>query len=241
MRKLNFKLHNLIIPPPQQIFVSLWWWLGSRMVSSSLVYISSHRIFLSVLQITVPLIIQRNAILVRFKAGGEGDNRGWDGWMASPTQWTWVWVDSSSWWWDKEAWHAAVHGVAKSRTWLTDWTELNWNICLKFSPNLHSQSHYTGDLTQGLLTFFFNLKVKNKKKLYQWHFISYNTFKVGHLRTYWDTEREGNYKMLSWFIYEAPQVVLVVKNMPPMQEMQEMSVWSLDQEDPLEKGMAAHS
>ena len=31
--------------------------------------------------------------------GGEGDNRGWDGWMASPTQWTWVWVNSRSWWW----------------------------------------------------------------------------------------------------------------------------------------------
>ena len=33
------------------------------------------------------------------KAGGEGDNRGWDGWMASPTQWTWVWVNSWSWGW----------------------------------------------------------------------------------------------------------------------------------------------
>ena len=32
-------------------------------------------------------------------AGGEGDNRGWDGWMASLTQWTWVWVNSGSWWW----------------------------------------------------------------------------------------------------------------------------------------------
>ena len=32
-------------------------------------------------------------------AGGEGDYRGWDGWMASPTRWTWVWVDSRSWWW----------------------------------------------------------------------------------------------------------------------------------------------
>ena len=29
---------------------------------------------------------------------GEGDNRGWDGWMASPTQWTWVWANSRSWW-----------------------------------------------------------------------------------------------------------------------------------------------
>ena len=35
----------------------------------------------------------------RLGAGGEGYERGWDGWMASPTQWTWVWVDSRSWWW----------------------------------------------------------------------------------------------------------------------------------------------
>ena len=35
----------------------------------------------------------------RLKAGGEGDDRGWDGWMASPTQWTWVWASSRSWWW----------------------------------------------------------------------------------------------------------------------------------------------
>ena len=35
----------------------------------------------------------------RLKARGEGDDRGWDGWMASLTQWTWVWVNSRSWWW----------------------------------------------------------------------------------------------------------------------------------------------
>ena len=35
----------------------------------------------------------------RLRAGGEGDDRGWDGWMASPTRWTWVWVNSGSWWW----------------------------------------------------------------------------------------------------------------------------------------------
>ena len=33
------------------------------------------------------------------KAGGEGDDRGWDDWMASPTQWTWIWVSSKNWWW----------------------------------------------------------------------------------------------------------------------------------------------
>ena len=34
----------------------------------------------------------------RLKAGGEGDDGGWDSWMVSPTQWTWVWVDFRSWW-----------------------------------------------------------------------------------------------------------------------------------------------
>ena len=33
------------------------------------------------------------------KTGGEGEDREWDGWMASPTQWTWVWVNSRNWWW----------------------------------------------------------------------------------------------------------------------------------------------
>ena len=60
----------------------------------------------------------------RLKAG-EGDNRGWDGWMTSPTQWTWVWVSSGS-WLDREAWHAVAHGVVESWTRLSDWTELNW-------------------------------------------------------------------------------------------------------------------
>ena len=35
----------------------------------------------------------------RLKAGGEGEDRGWDGWMASLTQWTWTWASSGSWWW----------------------------------------------------------------------------------------------------------------------------------------------
>ena len=39
----------------------------------------------------------------RLKAGGEGDNRGWDGWRASPTQRTWVWASSGSWWWTRKA------------------------------------------------------------------------------------------------------------------------------------------
>ena len=49
----------------------------------------------------------------RLKAGREEDNRGWDSWMASPTQWTWVWTHSMRQW--RRAWCAAVHGNSKSR------------------------------------------------------------------------------------------------------------------------------
>ena len=45
------------------------------------------------------LIWKRPWCWERLRAGGEGDDRGWDGWMVSPTQWTWVRVDSGSWWW----------------------------------------------------------------------------------------------------------------------------------------------
>ena len=55
---------------------------------------------------------------------GEGDDRGWDGWMASPTQWTWVWVDSGSRWWTGRPgllWSMGSQRVGH------DWvTELNW-------------------------------------------------------------------------------------------------------------------
>ena len=60
------------------------------------------------------------------KAGGEWDDRGWGGWMASLIQQTWVWVNSRSWWWGGVAWHFAVHGVTKSQRRLSDWIELNW-------------------------------------------------------------------------------------------------------------------
>ena len=57
---------------------------------------------------------------------GEGDNRGWDGWMASKTQWTWVWVDSGSLWW---TWRPGVLRFMGSQRVGHDWvTELNWAL-----------------------------------------------------------------------------------------------------------------
>ena len=43
--------------------------------------------------------VKRPQCWERLKAGREGDNRGWDGWMVSSIQWTWVWINSRSWWW----------------------------------------------------------------------------------------------------------------------------------------------
>ena len=60
----------------------------------------------------------------RLKVGGEGDDRGWDGWMASPTQWTWIWVNLGSWWWTGRP-GMLQSMVLQSWTRLSDWTELN--------------------------------------------------------------------------------------------------------------------
>ena len=60
----------------------------------------------------------------RLRAGGEGDNRGWDGWMASSTRWTWVWASSGSWWWTGKPGVLQSIGSQKSQTRLSDWTEL---------------------------------------------------------------------------------------------------------------------
>ena len=66
----------------------------------------------------------------RLWAGGEGDDRGWNGWMASLTQWTWFWVDSGSWWW------TGMSGMLQfmmSQRVRHDWgTELNWTTLLCF-------------------------------------------------------------------------------------------------------------
>ena len=65
----------------------------------------------------------------RLRAGGEGDDRGWDGWMASSTQWRWVWVDSGSWWWTGRPGMLRFMGLQRVRhEWETElnWTELEW-------------------------------------------------------------------------------------------------------------------
>ena len=60
----------------------------------------------------------------RLRAGREGDNRGWDSWMASLTQWTWVWINSGNWWWTGRPGVLCSMGSQRVGH---DWvTELNW-------------------------------------------------------------------------------------------------------------------
>ena len=66
----------------------------------------------------------------RLKVGGEGDDRGWDGWMASLTQWTWVWVNSRSWWWTGRPCMLQSMGLQRVRhDWVTELTDL-YRVCL---------------------------------------------------------------------------------------------------------------
>ena len=69
---------------------------------------------------------EKTLMLERLRAGGEGDDTEWDVWMVSPTQWTWVWVNSRSWWWTGRPDMVLFMGCKESDTiqWL-NWTEDN--------------------------------------------------------------------------------------------------------------------
>ena len=95
---------------------------------------------------------------------GEVDHRGWDGWMASLTQWTWVWVSSGSWWWTgRPGVHPCmeapcIHGVAKSWTRLSNWTELI--IRNNAVTSLNKENWHCPSVT--LMTCFFYLTLGSR-------------------------------------------------------------------------------
>ena len=70
--------------------------------------------------------LKRPWLWERLKARGEGDDRGWYGWMASLTQWTWVWVNSRSWWWTGRPGVLQSMGSQRVRHYWE--TKLNWII-----------------------------------------------------------------------------------------------------------------
>ena len=70
----------------------------------------------------------------RLMAGGEGEDRGWNVWMASLTQWTWVWVNSGSWWWTGKP--SVLQSMGSQRFGHYWATELNWTSKNNFKGGL---------------------------------------------------------------------------------------------------------
>ena len=91
------------------------------------------------LDVKSQLIWKRPWCWERLKAGGEGDDRGWDGWMASCTRWTWVWASSRSWWWTgKPGVLQPMGSQSVGQDWVTElnWTELSLIPELMITQNL---------------------------------------------------------------------------------------------------------
>ena len=94
----------------------------------------------------------------RLRARGEGDDRGWDGWLASLTQWTWVWVGSESWWWTRRP--GALQFMGSQRVghdWATELISVTHNvqIYLRISP-FHDKM-YPKSLSHNSHRFSFSL------------------------------------------------------------------------------------
>ena len=81
---------------------------------------------------------EKTLMVGKIEGGGEGDDRGWDGWMASPTQWTWVWVNSGSWWWTGRPGVLQYMGSQRvGHHWATElnWTDIPYNQHCQYINN----------------------------------------------------------------------------------------------------------
>ena len=90
------------------------------------------------------------------RAGGEGDDRAWDGWMASPTQWTWVWVNFGSWWWTGRPGMLQSMGSQRvGHDWATElnyWWESKVRIISDMESSLNAQQYWKSWLNYDILS-----------------------------------------------------------------------------------------
>ena len=143
--------------------------------------------------------LEKTLMLGMIEGGKRRGNRGWDGWMASPTQWTWVWVSSRSWWWTGKPGVLQSMGL-QSRTQLSNWTELiqsrsvvawGWGKRLKRSVRDRLQRH-----TKKLLVMFIYLDCGDFCVCGENTFIASYKFwhMFFHFHLFWDT-----FKIPFWF------------------------------------------
>ena len=123
-------------------------------------------------------------MLEKLKAGREGDDRGWDVWMASPTQCTWVWASSGRWWWTGKRGVLQPMGSQRVRhDWATEQQHImlvNWFISLHFHTFFSLFINMFLSVPGGLFLKFKNHFVKIWKITQIWVEIVY-THKLGEL------------------------------------------------------------
>ena len=194
--------------------------------------------------------LEKTLMLGGVGAGGEGDNRGWDGWMASLTRWMWVWVNSGSWWWTGRP--SVLRFMGSQRVGY-DWaTELNWNPQLKnpVRKDANTFIHFiflTGNHKLCYQENIHSLKYFFKLSILYWSIAGQQTFLVAQLVKNPPAIHPGGFP--SWEASlekgELPTLILLgfpggsegrkkKKNLP---EMQETWIRSLGWEDPLEECM----
>ena len=99
---------------------------------------------------------KRSLCWERLKAGEEGNDRGWDGWMASPTQWTWVWASFGNWLWTRKP--GVLQSIGSERVRRDSATEVNWTLNF-----MHYIIHRT---TSGI---FLNISIQIPMMMCFWH------------------------------------------------------------------------
>ena len=114
----------------------------------------------------------------RLKSGGEEDEWGWGGWMASSTQWTWIWVNSGNWWWTGRP--GVLQSMGSQRVW-HDWvTELNWTELIVWSK-----------MRAGPVMFLFQDSRTDSEKQVGWWSMKFQTCDQWLTREMWLSAGEG--------------------------------------------------
>ena len=126
--------------------------------------------------------LEKTLMLGGIGARRKGDDRGWDGWMASPTRWTWVWVNSGSWWWTGRPGVLQFMGSQRvGHDWATElnWTEWasyiafpSWNFYWPYFPFARSLWLPSLLIILFLEAFCWNTSCRNRKRTLEINFLS---------------------------------------------------------------------